>query len=275
MTMPPLRSSLRLAPLLAVAVAGIVTAAGGCRLLTGVDDLQTEAAPASSSPAAGGDAGTRDSGTSSVGDGGSLDGSVDGATSTRLREITFEDGSLKGLHGGDTVVGTPVVTTTGALRGTTSMSVTGGSSYIEASITPSSDVYLSFVLNITAMPPDNVYATIARLSFAGSTTTLDIAVASGSGLRFTAAGSSISYNTVAVGVTYRVGVHLRPGGNGGTSLEPFLVEGATSTFGAGGSRIGIGSLGALERVAFGAVGAEPLVGLFDHALLDSAMMPGP
>jgi hypothetical protein len=156
------------------------------------------------------------------------------------------------------------------------MAVANPLSYVEASIPPTSDVYVSFVFMVTVMPANGAYATVARFSFSGSTSTLDIAVASSSGLRFSVtAGSSVTLGSVATGVTYRVGLHLHPGNNGGTTIEPKIVEGATSAFGSGSSVIGIGSLGAVQGVAIGVIGPDDVIALFDHVLLDSASMPGP
>lgn len=273
-----LRSSLRLARPLVLPFA--LTAAG-CTVLSGAADLKTEAA---SGPAARGSSGGDGTGVVGRDDGGGSTGSDaatdagGGTTATRLREITFEDGSLTGAHGADKVTGAPVAITTGALRGKHAMAVTGGSSFVEASIAEASDVYVSFVFAVSSMPPSGTYVTIARFTFAGVATTLDISVASDGGLRIAAStGSTLTLNSIAIGVTYRVGLHVHPGNGGGgsTTIEPKVVEGATSPFGGGSASIGIGSLGAMNGIALGALGTESIVALFDHVLFDSDAMPDP
>ena len=281
---------MRIAPVVPVV---LLLALAGCTLITGANDLKTEPSFGSvggtsgtSGTSGGGDGGGSSSGTSGTsgssgtsgtsGTSGGLDAGSDGASGGRIREITFESGSLTGPNGADTVTGTPVVTTNGALRGTRSMAVSAGSSFVEASFAPTSELYASFVFNVSALPPGGAYVTIARFSFTNSGTTLDVAAASGAGLRFSTPNSTFTLNTVVAGVTYRVGLHFGLK-NGATSLDVQLVEGATTAFGGtgGGGKLPIGTLGTAERVAFGDLDTAGITGVFDHMLLDSLAMPGP
>ena len=241
-------------------------------MLTGASDLRTEAARgpdgASSSPPA---EPKSDGGTTSE-DGSS---SEDAPTSGRIREITFESGSVTGMNGGDTATGTPFVTTDGALRGKYSMVVGGPKAFIATTFTGEDEIYASFTFAVAMFPEGDAAATIARIGFASPATTLDFSVRA-RGLVMSVGGASIAVEgVIGVGAPYRLGVHLVQAGDKMT-IESFLVEGATGSFGAsGGPRIVTGSAGLINRIELGSLGAESLTAVFDQLLIDSLAMPLP
>ena len=77
---------------------------------------------------------------------------VDAASSTRIREVTFESGSLIGKDGADTVSGTALITTTNPLRGAYSMRVSAAQSFVEASFPPANELYASLVFAPATLP---------------------------------------------------------------------------------------------------------------------------
>lgn len=251
---------------------GALLALGACSMLTGASDLRTEPArgvnggDSSGSPHEAGP----DSGTSEL-DGGRGD---DAMASSRICEITFESGSVTGTNGGKTATGKPLVTTEGALRGTYSMVVGSPTAYVETTFTDQDEIYASFAFSIAMFPDVGATATIARIGFSKSTGTLDFVVSAG-GLLASINGSSSSMGSaVKIGSAYRVGVHLRQA-SGKLTIDFFVAEGATSAFGTDGSHIVTGSPGAVDRIAFGSIGPQPLTAIFDQLLVDTFAMPTP
>src|SRR5690606_29791148 len=77
--------------------------------------------------------------------------------STRLKEVTFEDGSLTHvLTGVDTTIingGTLAIASTGALQGSYAAQLTGGAStYLREDISASDDLFVSFLVRLDAAP---------------------------------------------------------------------------------------------------------------------------
>ncbi len=189
--------------------------------------------------------------------------------------MTFESGSLTGTNGGDTVTGSPVVTTQYALRGKYSMTVAGPSMFVEAAIPNVAQSYTSFAFTVATFPDGGASATIARFTFGSSATTLDVSVSEGAGAKVIIGGASIGLGGVLqVGVSYRVGIHITLTGTN-MKVEAQIVEGAATPLGPKSGGVGMGSLGPLTRISLGSLGPESITALLDQLLVDSAAMPAP
>jgi hypothetical protein len=256
------------------------TVLAGCALVTGVGDLRVD-------PLAGGggvDPSTIDGDASSASDVTmvALDGAVpsddaaiDGATTDggeagagRLRDVTFENGTLIGIHGGDSVFGNPFPATGvagGALAGNVSMRVD-----------KVNELYASFLMRVqntssTASPlltflPAATGGVLAELYGLGAQGALTIAV----GGNPVASGGSIGDGTIA-----RIGVHLRQDASS-SFVEVFLATG-TAAFGMPVISATLPSLGGTVGVRMGILANNGGLAkaTFDNLLLDTSSMPGP
>jgi hypothetical protein len=267
------------------------TVLAGCALVTGVGDLRVD-------PLAGGggvDPSTIDGDASSASDVTmvALDGAVpsddaaiDGATTDggeagagRLRDVTFENGTLIGIHGGDSVFGNPFPATGvagGALAGNVSMRVDKGISGIEVAFVAVNELYASFLMRVqntssTASPlltflPAATGGVLAELYGLGAQGALSIVV----GGNPVASGGSIGDGTIA-----RIGVHLRQDASS-SFVEVFLATGAAA-FGMHVISATLPSLGGTVGARMGILANNGGLAkaTFDNLLLDTRSMPGP
>jgi hypothetical protein len=265
------------------------TVLAGCALVTGVGDLRVD-------PLAGDvgvDPSTIDGDASSApdvtkvaldaavpsDDGATNDATTDGGEAGvgRLRDVTFEDGTLLGIHGGDSMFGNPFLAMGvggGALAGNVSMKVDKGTSGIQVDFAPVTELYASFLLRVqntgsVATPlvtflPAVPGGTLVEIDGLGAQGALSLVV----GGNPVASGGSIGDGTLV-----RIGVHLRLDASS-SFVEVFLASGAaafgghlisatTASLGpTAGARLGLlSSNGGLARATF------------DNLLLDTRSMP--
>ena len=258
---------------------------GGCSLLTGASDLRTEPGAGVGAPGKGGDGGTDPSnveggaspdGQSPTDDGGKpgVDGGLDASPNASVRAITFESGSLTGVNGGDSVMGSPLCQTSQVLRGKYSMGTTTGTSYILAGFPAQTALFTTFLFEIASFSNHTGGFPIVRFTSAASPATLDVLVDSATGLHVASNGIDIGLGSVQIGVVYRVGLMIDL--KNGLDVQGQMVTGATTDFGPMFSRIGGGAaLGALDHVALGSISADGMVAVFDHLLIDGTALPPP
>lgn len=196
--------------------------------------------------------------------------------SARIKNITFENGSLTDpTTGADKVSGTGVsLVTQNALSGTTSARVNGTSSYLEESFTSTDDLYLVCSLRLDSIPSQDTR--IVQLMNSGTTVGV-LQVRPTGKLRLRVGSTTVGLETppLALGNTYRVGVHQRKGTGGNAVLEAFLASGQDA-FGAPFATKTNGTWTiAATRLRLGVTSGGPVNVVFDDALLDAASMPQP
>jgi hypothetical protein len=256
----------------AIAIAG-----GGCGLISGASELhvggeavgttdgaadldETGVPPGSEAPA---DA------AASV-----FDGAVppSEAGPTRIRELTFENGKLTGLYGGDSVVGTPLAKTFSPIDGTYSMLVDNDNSYVQANVGALDELYATYLVRYEDLSLGDVV--VARFVVENGLPPVDV-VASKDGVALRTAGNLLN-GSVPVNesnAVFRVGVHVRAGtGNGVVELFAAPRGGA---FGAPAVSSTTLTLGRITAVRLGAVGNGNATLDFDDLLLDTGSMPSP
>jgi hypothetical protein len=276
----------------AAAVAA-ATALAGCALISGAGDLSV-------GPLEDGD-----------GDGGALEGSVvalDGATTSdapggtdgsvgptdgaagdakkpgdggdaggRLREVTFEDGSLLGVHGGDSMVGTPFLATgLTALAGNDSMKIDKNTSGIEVDFAPVGELYATALVRVENLSVGVSTGLEFIPELGGSTAQIQVEAGGGASTPvLLAVGGTVvdSGGVVAQNTIYRLGFHLRHDAT--TSLVEIFVAASGAAFGQPVISTTIATLGRTKAVRMGVLdnGGTNTRAIFDNLLLDTLAMP--
>jgi hypothetical protein len=264
-------------------------ALAGCALLSGAGDLTvgdapgsfggTDAASVSLDGATGSDVSTVDvDGSREATDGALGDAKSDGEGGTRLRNVTFEDGALVGVHGGDSVFGVlSLVTGPLALAGNDSMLIgpsgLSGVSGIQVNFAPVDELYATALVRFeTLNGPTHALAFLPPPG--GVTVALEVddigplALYVG-GLRVGKGGS------ITDGTVHRLGFHLR--NDAMTSLvEVFLAPVGATAFGTPIIKATTMKLGRTTNVRMGdldGMGGGGAKLTFDDLLLDTLAMP--
>lgn len=193
------------------------------------------------------------------------------SSGTRIKDITFDQGSLTGPGGADSVSG-PVTLATGSAtaRGGSAAQVNGqGNAYLQEDFASADDLYLSFALRVDALPSSNVR--LAMLANAGTTVgNLDLTPQGQLRLRNGSTTIGGASAPLRIGATYRVGLRQRRGGGGNAILEAHLTEGGTP-FAAPFSATTSGTwTSPTNRLRIGATTSTALRATFDDIRLDTA-----
>jgi len=269
-------------------------ALAGCALLSGASDLTVgdvggdDAAPTTN----GGDGqggGTADGGMPGVdagggrfdGAGGDVDAkaSPDGSVSaSRLRNVTFEDGALTGVHGGDSMFGTPFLATgASALSGTASLGTDKGPSGIQVDVPTLDEVYATTLARGNGFGLSTDYTLLSFVPESGGTIAELHVQANVTGISLVLVVGGIPVDPgapVTINTTYRIGAHLRQGTT--TKLIEVFLAPAGTAFGAPFASSSI-ALGRTIGVRIGSLGTSSTNGklYFDDLFIDTASMPGP
>jgi hypothetical protein len=287
-----MRPSRRIAQRIGVVASAMALA--GCALLSGASDLTVgdvggdDAAPTTN---AGGNldgGGTADGAgmPNFDGGGGRFDAGSDvdakaspdgGAVGARLRNVTFEDGTLTGVHGGDSAFGTPFLTgSAAAIDGTASLSVDKGQAGIQVDVPTLTEVYATALLRVGSLSFSSDVTVLAFVPESGGTIAelhLEASVVGGT-FAVDVGGIPVgSSNGVAANTVYRVGFHLRQ--NATSHLIEVFVAPAGMAFGAPFATSAV-MLGRTIGVRMGDLTATTTSSklVFDDLLIDTAAMPG-
>jgi hypothetical protein len=193
--------------------------------------------------------------------------------STRLKDITFENGSLTDAStGADAVVGTAALESTSALAGSFAATINTTSGYLREDIAASSELFVSFVLRPNALTGAN--ARIALISN-GSTSVGNLYLSSSGALQLrngsTVIGSSSA--PLVAGTLYRVGLHQKQGTGGDALLEAYVAVG-DAPFGAPFAFSASQSFTSqATRFSLGATNSNAVNLTVDDIRLDTAAMP--
>lgn len=273
------------------AAAASAAALAGCALISGAGDLSVGSADdgggaeASSvvldgaSPSDGAKPGLDGSQGPTDGATGDAKNPDGGDTGGRLREVTFEDGMLLGLHGGDTLVGNPSLQTgLNALAGNDSMRIDKGTSGIEVDFLPVSELYATALVRVEALSAgvSTGFEFIPELGGSIAQIQVQDGASASTPLLLAVGGTAVdSGGIVAANTTYRLGFHLRQDAT--TSLVEVFLAASGAAFGPPVMSTTIPRLGRTKAVRMGVLdgsGAE-IRAIFDDLLLDTLAMPGP
>ena len=201
---------------------------------------------------------------------------VPASASARIKDITFEAGSLTAATNGvDKVSGTGVsLVTQGALSGNASARVNGSSAYLEESFAATDDLYLVCSLRLDSVPSKDTR--VIQLMNSGTTVGV-VQIRPGRTLRLRVGSTNIGLESAPLGIgeEYRVGVHQRRGTGGNAVLEAFLAEGDDPFAAPFSSRTNGTWTTSATRLRLGATSGGPVNVVFDDVLLDAAAMPQP
>jgi PKD repeat protein len=200
--------------------------------------------------------------------------SVNTAGNTRIKDITFENGSLTDpTNGVDSIVSSISLASGGQqLKGLYSARIPNATSaYLQQSFAAVDDIYVSFYLRVNSLPASQVR--IAMFSNAG-TTVGNIQLMTDGRLQLRNVSTMIgSYSApLSVNTIYRVGLRQKKGAGGDAILEAYLAADGAA-FGAPFAATNGGTwMTPADRLRFGATTAT-LDATFDDIKLDTAMLP--
>jgi hypothetical protein len=195
-------------------------------------------------------------------------------TGNRIKNITFEDGSLvHPVSGVDRVVGSVILDSSYLMKGVYSARIPNVALvYLEENFNSVDEIFVSFYVKLNALP-----ASGTRLMFISNagTTIGNLYLQPNGALRLRNSSTSIGSdsNPLAINTLYRVGIHQKLGSGGNAILEAYVIEGDLP-FVAPFSRLTTGAwTSQADRIRIGATIAQALDVLIDDIRLDSAIMP--
>jgi hypothetical protein len=260
----------------------------GCALISGAGDL-TVGDPAGGDTEAG--AVELDGATGSDGSAVGVDGSMpstDGAVGdanrgdggTRLRDVTFEDGALVGIHGGDSVFGSPVLATgASAIAGNDSMRIdknSGGNgiSGIQVGYAPLDELFAVAMIRLETVSVSG--ATLLALDPEAGGLVVEVRLSGGNGPLLLAVGGNVvdSGGNVGDQTQGRLGIHVRQDASS-SFIEVFLSLG-TAAFGSPVISLPTAKTGRTTTVRLGVItsgGGGLTRAIFDNLFLDTLAMP--
>lgn len=194
-------------------------------------------------------------------------------SATRIKNVTFEDGSLTHASSGvDAIKGSITLVTAGTLKGMYSARVPNVSSaYLEENVAATDDIYVSLYLRLDALPKSD---TRILQIFNGSTTVSNIVVRSNGALRLRNGSTTVGSDSerLQVGTIYRIGLHQKKGNGANATLEAYLATGDAG-FSTPFASSGIQKFtSAATRLRLGATSGT-LNAVFDDIKLDTSALP--
>jgi hypothetical protein len=198
------------------------------------------------------------------------------APSNRIKDITFENGSLTHLvTGADSVSGTMVLETSNPLKGSYSvrMAPNSASPYLEENFTAANNFYLSFYIKLDAYPTSDVR--LVMISNAG-TTVGNIQLRPSGRIRMRNGSTTIGAESavLAIGQLYRIGIQ-QTNGNGSNAVLRAYLSPNDDAFGSPFAQSTTGTwTTAANRLRLGATTAGTFNLVLDDIRLDTSAMPG-
>jgi hypothetical protein len=197
------------------------------------------------------------------------------ASGTRIKDITFEGGSLTDATTGvDSVNGTVNLETSAPLKGSYAARFpNSGSAYLQENFTATPDLYVSLYLKVAALPSSDVR--IAMISNNG-TTVGNLLLRSNGMLRLRNASTQIGSETgpLSTNTVYRVGLRQKQGTGSNAILEGYLATGDNAFGSPFASSTSQSFTDQGDRVRVGAT-TNSIDMIVDDILLDSGSMPPP
>jgi len=195
--------------------------------------------------------------------------------STRIKDITFENGSITDpTTGFDSKTGTVALETASPIKGADSMTVMAASSYGQENYSATDEIFVSFYLRIAALPSGQVR--LARIADQGTTVgALTLETTGKVTLRNFVTSLGASTAAITPGTVYRIAIHQKKGAGTNAVLEGFLATGDsnfTAPFASSGTQTFTTQADSAQ------IGATTPTGgslTFDDIRLDTGAMPGP
>jgi hypothetical protein len=195
--------------------------------------------------------------------------------STRIKNITFENGSITDpTTGFDSKTGTVALETASPIKGADSIIITAGSSYGQENYPATDEIFISLYLRIAALPGGQVR--LVRISDQGTTVGALTLEATGKlTLRNFLASLGTSTAALTPGTVYRIAIHQKKGTGSNAVLEGFLATGDadfTTPFSISNTQTFNTQADSVQ------IGASTSTGdalTFDDIRLDTGAMPGP
>jgi hypothetical protein len=198
----------------------------------------------------------------------------------RLRDVTFEDGMLVGIHGGDSIFGQANLVSFNTLAGAHSMRIDKAPSGVQVDIPPQSELFATALVRVdnTNGSQSTLFGilpesggTLAELRVQdGPVGTIQIALAIGGNV--VGSGGTVTANTV-----YRVGIHVKQDAT--THLIEIFATAPGNVFGAPVVVSTTAMLGRSVGIRMGVVdnlgGVNNLKSTFDNLFIDALAMPPP
>jgi len=195
--------------------------------------------------------------------------------STRIKDITFDDGNITDpTTGFDAQTGSIRLETASPLKGADSATVTAGSSYGRENFSATDQIFISLYVRIGAIPAGQVR--LVRITDQG-TTVGAITIETSGKVTLRSGTTNLGATTIALkpGTVYRVGIHQKKGTGSTAVLEGFLAIGDanfTVPFASNGSQNFMTQADSLQIGASTSTGVNLTV---DDIRLDTGSMPGP
>ena len=195
------------------------------------------------------------------------------AISSRIKNITFEDGSLvHPVSGVDRVTGNVVLDSSSMMNGVYSARIPNVASvYLDEDFTGVDEVFVSFYLKLNALPVSST-----RLMFISNAglTMGNLYLQTNGTLRLRNGSTTIGSDSapLVINTLYRVGIHQKLGSGANAILEAYVMAGDLP-FGASFARLTSGTWTTqADRIRIGATTSAVDL-LFDDIRLDSMIMP--
>jgi hypothetical protein len=195
-------------------------------------------------------------------------------TITRVKDITFEAGSLTGTSGFGSTTGTVTLETGSPLKGADSMTIATGSSYGTQSYTATDEIFISLYVRIGAIPAGQVR--VVRIADGGTSVgALTLETTGKLTLRNGTTSIAATPSALVTGTLYRIGIHQRKGTGSNAVLEGFIATG-DAAFGAPFASSSTQTFTSqTDSVQIGATTGTAGRLTLDDIRLDRGSMPGP
>jgi unsaturated chondroitin disaccharide hydrolase len=191
---------------------------------------------------------------------------------TRIKAITFEDGSLTHPTSGvDSINGGVVLISAGALKGIYSAQILNTSAYLQETFADADEIFVSIYLRLDALPSAD--SRIVLLSN-GGTTVGNLLLRPDGTLLLRNASTAIGspFTALRTGTLYRIGLHQKRGSGGNAVLEAYVAIGDAAFGGPFASSQTQTFTSAADRLRLGAT-TGALNAVFDDITLDAAPLP--
>jgi hypothetical protein len=195
----------------------------------------------------------------------------------RIKDITFESGSLTGTNGADSAVGTGIsATSTSPLKGSWSALVNpvAATGYSQEDFTAVDTVYMSFYLLIGSNPDANFSVAQFRNQAAGTNGASIRIKTNGNLVLLDASNNAVGADYVlSASTTYRVGLRYTKGTGANSTIEMFVAVGDAAFGAADRSSTTSGGTIQIDRARVGATSTVTVTLRSDNIRIDDASMP--
>ncbi len=195
-------------------------------------------------------------------------------SSTRIKDITFEGGSLTDpTTGADSATAGVTLETSAPLKGTYSATIANSSTgNLTENITAVDELFVSLYIRPGSFPAS---ARIVQIQNSG-TTVGSISLTSSGTLQLKSGSTTIGTSAaLSANTLYRIGLHQKKGTGADGVLEAFLAVGDAAFGAAFASSASQTFTSQASKLVVGATNSNAVDATVDDIRLDSAVMPGP